>query len=77
MSEWSLIKKIKSLNLTEKVFDWDDLPKSLKHEGQIEFFQNELESRGLEIFEIRGHQFMTEDGIYTIAHSDEIEYGGE
>lgn len=75
MEEWSIIKKIKSLDLTEKCFDWDDLPQSDKHEGQIEYFRNELESRGLEIYEVRGHQLMTNDGVYTIAHKEEIQYG--
>lgn len=75
MSEWSLIKKIKSLNLTEKVFETDNLPQSDKHEAQIPKFTKELEERGLEIFEIKGHQFITEDGVYTIAHKDEIQYG--
>ncbi len=77
MEEWSIIKKLKSLNLEEKSFDWDDLPKSAEHEAQIEYFRNELESRGLEIYEVKGHQFMTDDGVYTIAHKGEIQYGQE
>lgn len=75
MSEWSLIKKIKGLDLTQKVFETDNLPKSEKHEAQIEKFREELESKGLEIFDIKGHQFITSDGVYTIANKDEIEYG--
>lgn len=75
MSEWSLIKKIKSLNLEEKVFETDNLPQSDKHEAQIERFTKELEDMGHEIFEVKGHQFITSDGVYTIAHKSEIEFG--
>lgn len=74
MEEWSIIKKIKSLNLEEKVFTTDKLPKSDKHEAQVERFKIELEEKGLEIFEIVGHQFITNDGVYFIAHKDEIKY---
>jgi len=74
MEEWSLIKKIKGLDLTQKCFETDDLPKSEKHEAQIEKFTEELEEMGHEIFEVRGHQFITSDGVYTIANKEEIQY---
>lgn len=77
MEEWSIIKKINGLNLEEKVFTIDKLPQSDKHEAQVERFQKELEDRGHEIFEVKGHQFITSDGVYFIAHKSEIEYGGE
>lgn len=77
MQEWSLIKKIKGLDLTQKVFETDDLEKSEKHEAQIEKFTEELENMGHEIFEVRGHQFITSDGVYTITHKSEIQYGEE
>lgn len=75
MQDWSLIKKIKGLDLTQKVFETDDLAHSPKHEEQIEHFQGVLEDMGHEVFEIRGHQFITSDGVYTIAHKSEISYG--
>ena len=77
MAEWSIIKKISGLDLTKKCFTTDDLPQSNKHEAQIEKFREELEGMGHEIFEVRGHQFITNDGVYTIAHESEIEYGEE
>lgn len=77
MNEWRLIKKIKGLNLGEKVFETDELPQSDKHEAQIDRFTEELKSRDIEIFEVKGHQFITSDGVYTIAHKGEIEYGEE
>ena len=75
MQEWILIKKIKGLDLTQKVFEVDDLPKSEKHEEQIPRFREEIEDMGHEIFDIKGHQFITSDGVYIIAHKDEIEFG--
>lgn len=77
MQEWDIIKKIKGLDLTQKVFETDNLPKSEKHEAQIEKFREILEDRGFEIYEVRGHQFITSDGVYTIAHKSEIQYGEE
>lgn len=77
MKEWNLIKKITDLDLTKKVFETDDLPKSSRHEEQIEHFSTVLEEMGHEIFEIKGHQFITSDGVYTIAHKTEIFYGEE
>lgn len=77
MEEWSLIKKIKGLDLTQKVFETDDLPQSDKHEAQIERFRAEIEEQGHEIFDVKGHQFITSDGVYTIAHKNEIKYGEE
>jgi len=77
MEEWRLIKKIKGLDLTQKCFETDDLPQSDKHEAQIEKFTTELENMDLEIYEVKGHQFITNDGVYTIAHKDEIQYGGD
>lgn len=74
--EWKLIKKIKGLDLSKKVFETDNLEQSDKHEAQIEKFRKELENQGHEIFEIKGHQFITSDGVYTIAHKNELEYGG-
>lgn len=73
--EFQLIKKIEGLDLTKKVFETDDLPQSDEHEAQIEHFRTVLEDRNLEIFEVKGHQFITEDGVYTIMRNDEIEYG--
>tara|TARA_B110000285_G_scaffold190682_1_gene218036 strand:+ start:1437 stop:1691 length:255 start_codon:yes stop_codon:yes gene_type:complete len=75
MEEWSLIRKITGLDLTKKCFDTDDLPQSDKHEEQIERFTTQLENEGHEIFKVEGHQFITSDGVYTIAHEEEIEYG--
>lgn len=75
MKEWMLIKKITSLDLTKKCFETDDLDKSDKHEAQIETFREKLEKLGHEIFDIKGHQFITSDGVYTIAHKSEIQYG--
>lgn len=75
MEEWTIIKKIKGLDLTKKCFEVDDLVKSEKHEEQIPKFKSKLEERGLEVFSIQGHQFITNDGVYTIAHKSEIEYG--
>lgn len=75
MPEWSLVKKIKSLNLTEKVFETDDFEKSEKHEAQIPRFTKELEDKGIEIFAVKGHQFVTEEGVYSIAHKSDIQYG--
>lgn len=72
--EWSLLKRIKGLNLEEKVFDTEDLKKSEKHEAQIPRFKKELENRGLEIFKVVGHQFITEDGVYIIAHETEVDF---
>jgi len=77
MQEWSIIKKIKGLDLTQKCFETDDLPQSDKHEAQVEKFRKEIEDMGFEIFAVKGHQFITSDGVYTIAHKDEIQYGGE
>lgn len=76
MEEWSIIKKIKGLDLTQKCFETDNLEKSEKHEAQIPKFTQELEDLDHEIYEVRGHQFITSDGVYTIAHKSEIEYGG-
>ena len=75
MPEWSLVKKIKGLNLTERVFELDNFEKSEKHEAQIPRFRKELEERGFEIFDVRGHQFITDDGVYSIAHKTDIQYG--
>lgn len=75
MQEWNLIKKIKGLDLTQKCFETDKLEKSPKHEEQIEHFTKVLEDLGHEIFKVEGHQFITSDGVYTIAHKSEIEYG--
>ncbi len=72
--EWSLLKRIKSLNLEEKVFETEDLEKSEKHEEQVPRFTKELESRGLEIFKVVGHQFITEDGVYVIVHESEVNF---
>lgn len=72
--EWSLLRKIKGLNLEEKVFETADIPKSEKHEAQIPRFKKELEDQGLEIFKTVGHQFITEDGVYIIAHESEIDF---
>ena len=75
MKEWDIIKKIKGLDLTQKVFATDDLPESEKHEVQVEKFREELEDRDFEIYEVKGHQFITSDGVYTIVHKSEIEFG--
>jgi hypothetical protein len=75
MNEWSLVKKIKGLDLTQKCFETDELEKSVKHEAQIEKFSDEIEAMGHEIFKIKGHQFITSDGVYTIAHKSEVQYG--
>ena len=75
VEEWSLVKKIKGLNLLEKVFETDDLKQSKTHEAQIGRFTEELKKEGIEIFEIKGHQFITENGVYTIAHRGEVQYG--
>jgi hypothetical protein len=72
---WSLIRKIAGLDLTKKVFTTDNLPKSKEHEDKIPMFTAQLESEGIEIFEVKGHQFITENGVYTIAKANEIEYG--
>ena len=75
MSEWNLIRKIKSLNLEEKCFEWDELPINKNAEEQVSHFMRYLENQDIEIYEVKGHQFMTENGIYTIANKEEIEYG--
>jgi hypothetical protein len=75
MAEWSLIRKIKSLNLSEKCFEWDELPENKDAEEQVSHFMGYLNKQNIEIYEVRGHQFMTENGIYTIANKEEIEYG--
>jgi hypothetical protein len=75
VKEWDIIKRIKGLDLTKKCFEFDELQQSDKHEAQIEFFENQLESMGHEIFERKGHQFMTDDGVYTIVHKSEVQYG--
>lgn len=72
MENWNLIKKIDSLDLTKKVFELSDLPKSEKHEEHIDHFTEVLEERGHEIFKVEGHQFVTSDGVYIIAHKSEI-----
>lgn len=77
MNEWSLVRKISGLDLTKKVFETDDLAKSEEHENQIPRFRKELEDMGHEIFDVKGHQFITSDGVYRIAHKSEIEYGEE
>lgn len=75
--DYCIIKKITSLNLEEKCYEWDNLLQSDDHEDQVDYFKAILEDRGLEIFEVRGHQFMTDDGVYTIASDEEILYGDE
>lgn len=73
--EWSLVKKIKGLNLEVKCFDTDELPQSDKHEAQIDRFKQQLENEGIEVFKVVGHQFITNEGVYRITHKSEIEYG--
>ena len=75
--EFQLIKKIKSLNLTEKVFELDERPQSDEHENQVPHFRKVLEDQDIEIFEVSGHQFITSEGVYIIVRNDEIEYGFE
>lgn len=73
--EWQLIKKIQGLDLTKKCFETDDLEKSEKHEEQIPKFKQQLEDEEIEVFEVKGHQFITENGVYTIVHKTEVQYG--
>lgn len=74
--DWQLVKKIQGLDLTQKCFEPDELPQSDNHEAEIPRFRDELEGQNIEIFEVKGHQFITEDGVYTITHKSEIQYGG-
>lgn len=62
-------------NLTTKVFEFDKRNVSLEHEKLVPFYQQEIEDMGHEVYEIKGHQFMTSDGLYIITHKSEIEYG--
>lgn len=36
------------------------------------FFKEQIESNNIKIFEIKGHQFITENGIYIIANETEL-----
>ena len=64
--KWRLTKKVKE-DGPVKCFVYDELAKSVEHEAQIPIFTQEIEEiLGFEIFEIKGHQFMTSDGVYRI-----------
>jgi hypothetical protein len=69
--EWRLVKKVTepSEEITDtnnRSFEFDDLEVSKEHELHIPIFQQELEDKDIEIFAMRGHQFMTDDGVYRI-----------
>jgi hypothetical protein len=75
MSEYSLTKRIQGLDLTKKVFEFYNLAESAEHEKLVPHYKEQLEAEGHEIYEIKGHQFMTNDGVYVITHKSEINYG--
>jgi hypothetical protein len=70
---WRLTRKV--IEGKDKCFIYDELPKSLEHEAQVTTFLKELEDLGLDIYERKGHQFMTSDGVYRIVKKiSETEY---
>lgn len=63
---WRLTKKVMEEG-PDKCFIYDELPVSKEHEAQIPIYTQEIEDvLGFEIFEVKGHQFMTSDGVYRI-----------
>ncbi len=70
--DWQVIKAITGLNLEQKVFEFRDLPQSYKHEDHVEEMVEVLKKRGLEVYDTKGHQIMTSDGLYFVAHKSEI-----
>ena len=69
--EWYLLKTISKGK--EDKFSTLELSKSDLHEQQVPFFKDMIEGMDIEVFEIRGHQFITSDGVYLIANNKEIE----
>lgn len=57
----------------QKIYKFIEEPVKLDHEKQIPYFKKYLEDQEIEIFEIKGHQLMTSNGLYLIASEDEIE----
>tara|TARA_R110000851_G_scaffold97156_3_gene210693 strand:+ start:2852 stop:3094 length:243 start_codon:yes stop_codon:yes gene_type:complete len=62
---WRLTKKVMEEG-PGRCFIFDSLDQSEEHERQIPKFKKELESMDLEIFTMKGHQFMTSEGVYRI-----------
>ena len=68
---WYLTKRPKD---EEGTFELMDLPKSEKHEEQVPYFKDFIEENlDVEIYEIKGHQFITSDGVYVIVNDKEVE----